>query len=162
RFLRTARNRRRPDQSPGDVSLHEGPTACGGSDQQLYDRRNRRDQRVCVLGTRRCAHGHRRAPGGRRFCRIAAGCAHFAQSAIVLHFALARGDYRLAGRADDLQIAHRRISMSRQDVAADRVLSLTLKAGAYTAFALIAAGLALRWATPAGGKIVSAGLLVLL
>jgi hypothetical protein len=52
--------------------------------------------------------------------------------------------------------------MSRQDIAADRVLSLTLKMGAYTAFALIAAGLALRWAIPAGGKIVSAGLLVLL
>ena len=31
--------------------------------------------------------------------------------------------------------------MSRQDVAADRVLSLTLKFGAYTAFALILAGL---------------------
>jgi uncharacterized membrane protein len=52
--------------------------------------------------------------------------------------------------------------MSRQDVAADRILSLTLKAGAYTAFGLIVAGLALRWAVPAGQKIVIAGLLVLL
>jgi uncharacterized membrane protein len=52
--------------------------------------------------------------------------------------------------------------MNRQDVAADRVLSLTLKAGAYTAFALIIAGLLLRWATPWGAKIAIAGLLVLL
>ena len=52
--------------------------------------------------------------------------------------------------------------MSRQDLAADRVLSLTLKAGAYTAFALIIAGLLLQSATPWGLKIVKAGLLVLL
>ncbi|HSK45703.1 MAG TPA: DUF1634 domain-containing protein [Candidatus Binatia bacterium] len=52
--------------------------------------------------------------------------------------------------------------MNRQDRAADRVLSHTLKAGAYTAFALIVAGLLLRWATPWGGKIATAGLLVLL
>jgi len=52
--------------------------------------------------------------------------------------------------------------MSRQDLAADRVLSLTLKAGAYTAFALTLGGLLLRWATPWGNKIVMAGLLVLL
>lgn len=52
--------------------------------------------------------------------------------------------------------------MSRQDIAADRVLSLTLKAGAYTAFALIAAGLLLRWALPWGDKVVKGGLLVLL
>jgi uncharacterized membrane protein len=52
--------------------------------------------------------------------------------------------------------------MNRQDVAADRVLSLTLKAGAYTAFALIAAGLLLRWVTPWSARIATAGLLVLL
>ncbi|HKD81162.1 MAG TPA: DUF1634 domain-containing protein [Candidatus Angelobacter sp.] len=52
--------------------------------------------------------------------------------------------------------------MKRQDVAADRVLSITLKAGAYTAFALIIIGLVLRWATPWGAKIATAGLLVLL
>ena len=52
--------------------------------------------------------------------------------------------------------------MNRQDLAADRVLSLTLKAGAYTAFALIAAGLLLRWATSWGTKVATAGLLVLL
>jgi uncharacterized membrane protein len=52
--------------------------------------------------------------------------------------------------------------MSRQDLAADRILSHTLKAGAYTAFALIVAGLLLRWAVPWGTKIVAAGLLVLL
>ena len=52
--------------------------------------------------------------------------------------------------------------MSRQDVAADRVLSLTLKFGAYTAFALIVAGLLLQLATPWGIKVTTAGLLVLL
>jgi hypothetical protein len=52
--------------------------------------------------------------------------------------------------------------MNRQDLAVDRVLSLTLKAGAYTAFALVLAGLLLRWAVPWGGKIAVAGLLVLL
>lgn len=52
--------------------------------------------------------------------------------------------------------------MSRQDVAADRVLSLTLKLGAYTAFALIAAGLILQLAIPWGEKVAAAGLLVLL
>ena len=52
--------------------------------------------------------------------------------------------------------------MSRQDPAADRVLSLTLKAGAYMAFALVAAGLLLRWAAPWGQKVATAGLLVLL
>jgi uncharacterized membrane protein len=52
--------------------------------------------------------------------------------------------------------------MSRQDVAADRVLSLTLKFGAYTAFALIVAGLALQFAVPWGAKVAAAGLLVLL
>jgi len=52
--------------------------------------------------------------------------------------------------------------MSRQDVAADRVLSLTLKFGAYTALTLIVAGLMLRSVVPWGGKVASAGLFVLL
>lgn len=52
--------------------------------------------------------------------------------------------------------------MSRQDVAADRVLSLTLKFGAYTAFALIVAGLMLQFVVPWGAKLAAAGLLVLL
>jgi uncharacterized membrane protein len=52
--------------------------------------------------------------------------------------------------------------MSRQDVAVDRVLSLTLKFGAYTALALIVAGLVLRFVAPWGAKVTSAGLLVLL
>jgi uncharacterized membrane protein len=52
--------------------------------------------------------------------------------------------------------------MSRQDIAADRVLSLTLKLGAYTAFALIVAGLVMQWVTPWGTKVAMAGLLVLL
>ena len=52
--------------------------------------------------------------------------------------------------------------MNRQDVAADRVLSLTLKFGAYTAFALIVAGLLLQLAVPWGTKVTAVGLLVLL
>lgn len=52
--------------------------------------------------------------------------------------------------------------MNRQDVAADRVLSLTLKFGAYTAFALIVVGLGLRFAVPWSIKVTTAGLLVLL
>ncbi len=52
--------------------------------------------------------------------------------------------------------------MSRQDVAADRVLSLTLKFGAYTAFTLIVAGLILQLAVPWGARVTVAGLLVLL
>jgi uncharacterized membrane protein len=52
--------------------------------------------------------------------------------------------------------------MSRQDVAADRVLSLTLKFGAYTAFTLIVAGLILQLAMLWGARVTVAGLLVLL
>lgn len=52
--------------------------------------------------------------------------------------------------------------MNRQDVAADRVLSLTLKFGAYSAFALIVAGLILQLAVPWGTKVTAVGLLVLL
>lgn len=52
--------------------------------------------------------------------------------------------------------------MSRQDVAADRVLSLTLRFGAYTAFALIVAGLALQFVVPWGNRVAVAGLFVLL
>ena len=52
--------------------------------------------------------------------------------------------------------------MNRQDVAVDRVLSLTLKLGAYTALVLTVAGLALRFAVPWAMKVTTAGLLVLL
>lgn len=52
--------------------------------------------------------------------------------------------------------------MIRQDVAADKVLSLTLKFGAYTAFALIVAGLALQFIVPWGDRVAVAGLFVLL
>ena len=52
--------------------------------------------------------------------------------------------------------------MSRQDVAADRVLSLTLKFGAYTAFVLIVAGLLLQLIVPWGSRVAVAGLFVLL
>jgi len=52
--------------------------------------------------------------------------------------------------------------MNRQDFAVDRALSHTLKFGAYTALALILAGLALQHFTAWGGKAAAAGLLVLL
>lgn len=52
--------------------------------------------------------------------------------------------------------------MNRQDFAIDRALSYTLKLGAYTALALILAGLALQPFAAWGGKVAAAGLLVLL
>ena len=53
--------------------------------------------------------------------------------------------------------------MRRQDVAADRVLAFTLRAGAYTAFALIVAGLLVQIpAASVGSKITNAGVVVLL
>ena len=52
--------------------------------------------------------------------------------------------------------------MNRQDFAVDRVLSQTLKFGAYTALALILAGLTLQHFAAWGGKVAAAGLLVLL
>jgi uncharacterized membrane protein len=52
--------------------------------------------------------------------------------------------------------------VNRQDAAADRVLSLTLKAGAYTAFALIVAGLIAGQIAPAGVVLAKIGLIVLL
>ncbi len=50
----------------------------------------------------------------------------------------------------------------RTDPAADRVVALTLKIGAYTAFLLIVSGLVLQPFVPGAGKIAAAGLLVLL
>jgi uncharacterized membrane protein len=52
--------------------------------------------------------------------------------------------------------------MNREDVAADRVLSLTLKAGAYTACTLIVAGVILQLITAWGAGVAKAGLLVLI
>jgi uncharacterized membrane protein len=52
--------------------------------------------------------------------------------------------------------------MNREDLAADRALALTLKAGAYIAFALVVAGLLLQRITPIGSKLTVAGVLVLL
>jgi uncharacterized membrane protein len=52
--------------------------------------------------------------------------------------------------------------MNRQDFAIDRMLSHTLKLGAYTALALILAGLTLQHFAAWGSKITGAGLLVLL
>ena len=51
---------------------------------------------------------------------------------------------------------------TRVDPAADRAVALTLKIGAYLAFALIVAGMLLQPVLPAGRRIASAGLLVLL
>lgn len=53
--------------------------------------------------------------------------------------------------------------MNRKDIAADRVLAFTLKAGAYMAFALIVTGLVLQVLGAAAGRaITAAGVLVLL
>jgi len=52
--------------------------------------------------------------------------------------------------------------MNRQDFAVDRMLSHTLKLGAYTALALVLAGLILQHFAAWGSKITVAGLLVLL
>ena len=52
--------------------------------------------------------------------------------------------------------------MNRQDFAIDRMLSHTLKLGAYTALTLVLAGLILQHFTAWGSKIAAAGLLVLL
>lgn len=52
--------------------------------------------------------------------------------------------------------------MNRENFATDRALALTLKIGAYSAFACIVAGLALHFATPWGDKITTAGFLILL
>jgi uncharacterized membrane protein len=52
--------------------------------------------------------------------------------------------------------------MSREAPATDHVLALTLKAGAYTAFALIVAGLILQLVTPLGPRVTTAGVVVLL
>lgn len=52
--------------------------------------------------------------------------------------------------------------MKRETAATDHVLALTLKAGAYTAFAMILAGIVLQYWTAMGSKITYAGLLVLL
>jgi uncharacterized membrane protein len=162
RILRASRNWRRPYQSACDAPVYEDPIARGRSHQQLYDRRDGRHQRIHLLGPRQRPHRYCGAAGRRRLCRIASGGARLAQGALILRFDIADRPYRLALRTDDLQIADRRLSMSRQDLAADRILSLTLKAGAYTSFALIVAGILLQWITPWGFQVVTAGLLVLL
>ena len=52
--------------------------------------------------------------------------------------------------------------MNRQDFAIDRMLSHTLKLGAYTALALVLAGLIWLHFAAWGSKVAAAGLLVLL
>ena len=52
--------------------------------------------------------------------------------------------------------------IKRESAATDRTLAFTLKAGAYTAFILVLAGIILqKWVT-AGATVANAGLLVLL
>ena len=52
--------------------------------------------------------------------------------------------------------------MNREAASTDHALAMTLKAGAYTAFLLILAGILLQYWTNMGEKIAYAGLLVLL
>ena len=52
--------------------------------------------------------------------------------------------------------------MNRQDVAADRLLAFTFKAGAYTSLLLIVAGIILQHVATWGSSVAKAGLLVLL
>lgn len=52
--------------------------------------------------------------------------------------------------------------MKRESAAMDRMLALTLKIGAYSSFACIVAGLALRFVTGFADKITLAGFLILL
>jgi uncharacterized membrane protein len=52
--------------------------------------------------------------------------------------------------------------MKPERAATDHILALTLKAGAYTAFALIVAGVVLQLVAPFGRKVTVAGVIVLL
>jgi uncharacterized membrane protein len=52
--------------------------------------------------------------------------------------------------------------LKKNDPAADRVLALTLKIGAYSSFIMILAGLIVQQFAPAGQRLTIAGLLVLL
>ena len=52
--------------------------------------------------------------------------------------------------------------MKQERAATDHILALTLKIGAYTAFALIVAGILLQFVAPFGSKVTVAGVLVLL
>lgn len=52
--------------------------------------------------------------------------------------------------------------MKQERAATDHILALTLKAGAYTAFALIVTGVLLQFMVPFGSKVIVAGILVLL
>src|ERR1044071_8879967 len=73
RIFRAAGNRRRADQGAGDAAVYEGSVAGGRGDEQLYDRRYGRHQRIYLLGTRGRARGDWRAASGRRVCGVAAG-----------------------------------------------------------------------------------------
>jgi uncharacterized membrane protein len=52
--------------------------------------------------------------------------------------------------------------IKRESAATDRALAATLKAGAYTAFFLILAGIVVQSWSSAGSKIATTGLMVLL
>ena len=52
--------------------------------------------------------------------------------------------------------------MRRESAATDRILALTLKIGAYSAFACIVAGLVLQYAARFGERVTRAGMMILL
>jgi uncharacterized membrane protein len=52
--------------------------------------------------------------------------------------------------------------MKRESAATDRILALTLKIGAYSAFTCIVAGLVLPYAARYGDRLTSAGMVILL
>lgn len=52
--------------------------------------------------------------------------------------------------------------MNRDDPVADKLIALTLKAGAYSAFTCIVVGLVLHYAAGFGNGITAAGMIILL
>ena len=52
--------------------------------------------------------------------------------------------------------------MKRESAAAEHALALTLKIGAYSAFACIVSGLLLRWGAGWGNQVTTIGFLILL
>jgi uncharacterized membrane protein len=65
-------------------------------------------------------------------------------------------------RADVLQNRHGRLSMNRDTPREERLVALTLKIGAYSAFACIVVGLVLHYAASFGNGVTAAGMIVLL
>ena len=163
RIFRAAGDWRRADQGAGDVAVHESSAARGGGHQQLYDRSYGRQPALIFTGdAAMCAWilPRRWSPEFLRVRCWARESHPKIRPVYILMLLVCIAGW--LGGTDDLQVIDRRLPMNRQDVAADRALSLTLKFGAYTAFALILAGLMLQLAVPWGAKVAAAGLLVLL